>query len=195
MSDQLHPSELDLAAFLDHDLTSEARRELEAHLVTCEECRALVAGTARLLPGSRPKPMRHVFVVGGLATAALLLLTLIPRAPVREPASETRRADSSDLRALRFGTQAPPDGALIRPDTLVFSWDRVAGDATYQLTISTETGAVVWTRQTADTSLPLPASVAVRLQPKKTYYWQVDALLPSLRSTSSPLRRFTPLAP
>jgi len=195
MSDETHPNDLELAAFLDGGLDAEARHRVEAHLLACDDCRGLVTAAGRLLSPPARRTLRRVLVVGGLAAAAGLLLTVVPGPVGREPLSRTRDGETPAPSGLSFAPQAPPDGALVRADTLVFHWTRVAGEATYQITVSTETGAVVWTQQTSDTSLALPAIVTSRLQAKRIYYWQVEALLPDLRSASTPPRRFTPLVP
>ena len=185
-----HVDDLELAAFVDGGLEKEARRNVEAHLLTCEECRGLVAGAAGALSGrTRPSP-RFVVWVGMAAAAAAVVFMTMPGSGPGSPAPRSRDVEATGPAVAGFTPAAPPDGARVRPDSLEFSWTRAGPGATYQLTLSKGGGAIVWSRETTDTSMALPAGIADSLVPGEIYYWQVDAMLPDLRSASTGPRRF-----
>jgi len=57
----------DVSAYLDDELTPAAKARVEAHLVSCEECREFVTRFrewGRALAGSRPEVSSEVFVRG-----------------------------------------------------------------------------------------------------------------------------------
>jgi anti-sigma factor RsiW len=195
MNGETHVDDLELAAFVDGGLDADARRRVEAHLVECADCRGMVTTTGRLLAAPLRRPRRRNLLLGAMAAAAVLLVTLVPRnEPSRSP-PRTREAEVVGPTGIEFAPEAPPDRALVRPDTLAFYWTSAGEQATYQITVSSEAGAIVWTESTRRLDLPLPPAVAERLESGRDYYWQVDALLPDLRSASTGLRRFTVNAP
>jgi hypothetical protein len=196
MNRETHVNDEDLAAFVDGELDAEARRRIEVHLVGCDDCRAIVAAAGRFEVPPAPQAQRKIlWLGGGLAAAAALVLTVVSQPKRTEPVSRTRDVEVVGPSGLGFARQAPPDDAVVRPDTLAFSWTPVGDEATYRLTISTAAGAIVWSERTTDTSLALPPSVAGRLEAGRDYYWQVEAVLPDLRSATTGPRRFTAIAP
>jgi len=194
MNGEMHVDDLELAAFVDGGLDAEARRKVEAHLLDCEDCRSLVAGAGTALTTAARRPRRSIFWVGAAAAAAAVVLLIVPGPEGGLPTSRTRDVEVVGPAGVGFAPEAPPDGALVRADTLSFSWTHAGDQATYQITVSTEAGAIVWSVRTTDTSLALPATVGGQLETGQSYYWQVDAVLPDLRSASTGPRRFT-LAP
>jgi len=195
MNDEGHLHDDEIAAFIDGGLDPEARRRVEAHLLVCDDCRRLVSGAGRLLAPPAHRARRRLLVVTGLAAAAVLVLMVVPRNGPPDIASRTRDVEAIGPAGISFAPEAPPDNAAVRPDTLVFSWTRAGEDATYRITLSTAAGAIVWSEQTMATSLALPDSVAGRLDPGHDYYWQVDALLPDLRSATTGPRRVIAMPP
>jgi len=195
MSTETHVDDLELAAFVDGGLDPEARRRVEAHLLACDDCRGLVAAVGRL--GSPPvrSARRRLMLVAGLAAAAAVVLTLVSDPRTIDTSPRTRDVEAVGPAGIRFAPEAPADGALVRADTVVFRWSKAGEEATYQLTLSSEAGAIVWTERTTATSLGLPSQVARGLEPGRLYYWSVDAVLPDLRSATTGPRRLIPVAP
>jgi hypothetical protein len=193
MNGQAHLNDEEMAAFVDGGLRTDARERAEEHLADCDDCRALM--TAVRGNASPARLDRRVWVVSGLAAAAAIALLLIPRPPGREEGTRTRDIEAVGRPAVGFAADAPADGATVRTDTLTFRWTPAGGAATYQLTLSAESGAMIWTSQTEATALALPDSVGARLEAGRPYYWQVDAVLPNLRSASTGLRRVIPQSP
>lgn len=198
MNAEQHVHDLELAAFVDGGLDPVSRRRVEAHLLACEVCRAVVAEAGAFVePARAARPRRRtLFAAGTLAAAAAIaLLTVVLGRPSLESPARTRDVEAVGRAGLAFAPAAPPDGARIRADTLSFHWRTAGAEATYQITISSSTGAIVWTSRTLDTSLTLPRTVASGLESGRSYYWQVDAVLPDLRSATTGPRRFTRLRP
>jgi len=183
-------TDLELAAFVDGGLDAESRRRVEAHLLECDDCRGVVSGAGRTVVAVGRRSRRPLIWLSGIAAAAVLLMVMVPRSDQRMPGARTRETEAIGPAGFGFAAAAPPDGAVIRPDTLTFYWSAAGGGATYQITISTEAGAIVWSGETSDTSARLPAEIARGLQPGRAYYWQVDGVLPDLRSASTGPRRF-----
>jgi hypothetical protein len=192
MSRDTHLDDAELAALIDGGLEAETRTRVEAHLVACAECRALLAWTGRSMAESRPR-VRRVLMPVGLATAAVLSLLLLR--PGTNPQPDLTRDIDASAAATTFAANAPAEGAEIRLDTLIFRWTAAGAGATYQLTLSAQSGAIIWTARTTTTSLALPDSVWRRVDSGRVHYWQVDALLPNLRSASTGQRRLIPIAP
>jgi anti-sigma factor RsiW len=166
-----HPSDDDIAAYLNGGLTGAERGALEAHLAACRTCRTEATSARRLL---RTVPARHGgLLVASLAAAAVLtVVLLVPRSssgPIVDPDRDGNPGEAPALRAL-----APLDGSSVRRDSLRFMWRSEPGDLLYRLTIASSVGDAVWTQDTNDTTLALPDSV--RLAPGAGYLWYVDAL-------------------
>lgn len=196
MNREMHVDDLELAAFVDGGLDAETRRRVEIHLLDCEDCRNLVARSAGVLSVRTRRPRRWMLLAGALAAAAATVVLMVaPFQDGSEPGPRTRDVEVAGPASIAFAPMAPPDNARIRFDTLSFHWTGAGDQATYQVTVSTEAGAIVWTGRTSDTSLALPPGVAPLLEPGRSYYWQVDAALSDLRSASTGPRRFTPIAP
>lgn len=190
MNDEIHLSVEDVAALIDGRATAAQRRELEAHLAMCGDCRAEVVSASRMVDslGNARAPWRQWTRVGlGLAAAAGLVFLVLPRArqsTVPGPMS-TERAPSARSAALEL--VAPPRGSPVSRGGLHFIWRR-DDDASYRLFVTDSTGVQVYTATTTDTALILPDSV--RLQPGGRYHWYVDGLLSDGTSVSSPSSDF-----
>jgi tetratricopeptide (TPR) repeat protein len=110
------PPNIELAAFVDGDLTTEARARLVTHLTACDDCREIVATAAAALQVQQraaPRWFRRRGVVVALASglAATLALVLAPRgAPASPTWADLARAIGPE-RAVEARLSAP-DGYL-----------------------------------------------------------------------------------
>ena len=194
-----HLSASEIAGYLDGDLPAGDRRTAEAHLDACTSCRAELAAVGRLAhewdaaPAAaaraaaadpqRPRPHRRwprAATLGVLA-AGLAGVLVARRAP--DPAGQP---SSEGVAAVERGTSQPtpapaPSGEIevVAPtDTIAaasarFTWRPARADV-YRLTLSADDGAPLWTGETTDTTLALPADVPLRAGAR--YFWHVDGI-------------------
>ena len=178
----MHLEPHQVAAYVDGRLDAQEAARLEAHLAQCDECRNELIEVRRLLPGTARRWRWPA--VGALAAAAVLLLVL------------GRSVDRGDRSTVRGGegqpaapaVMSPADGATLPTGTAWFLWRGVRGAAAYRFTLTDERGDQVWSTESADTALALPASV--HLQRGHGYYWSVDVLLADGRSATTGFRGF-----
>ena len=204
--DKGHLTASELAGYVDHALDAEARRAAEEHLEECAECRheamAIInvadsyeadapvvevraRSTATASARSRAGWRRVAVAIGSGVLAAGLVLSVVARQPdSRDERIAAVRAPHTSARAGEtvVAAAAPADGATIPARGAVFSWHRATTD-TYRFTLATQSGEPVWSRETSDTSVALPA--AVSLEPGRTYFWHVDAIADGIVAASA----------
>ena len=202
--DKGHLTASELAGYVDHALDADAHRAAEEHLEQCAQCRheamaimtvadsyeanapvvEVRAHTAAAAPARSRAGWRQVAIGSGVLAAGLVL-SLVARRPdggdepiaaVRAPYTSARAGETVVAAA------APADGATIPARGAVFSWYRATTD-TYRFTLATQSGEPVWSRETSDTSVALPA--AVSLEPGRTYFWHVDAIADGIVAASA----------
>jgi hypothetical protein len=81
----------------------------------------------------------------------------------------------------RIDVVTPVDGATIAPHQVRFQWRSRAADS-YRITLLTETGEPLWTEETSDTALTLPATIT--LEVGRLYFWRVDAVADGVSATT-----------
>jgi hypothetical protein len=170
----------------------------EAHLLECEACReeTRIAMTLReefaaspSAPGKTGRLRSRPWWLAGVAAAAAVFIMVL----VRTTANGIH--DSPVVRGT--GDEGLPAVTIIGPTAatrvsragLVFVWHSAGKSAAYKVTLTNETGDVVWKGATADTIQRPPNSV--RLERRAIYFWYVDALLPDGRSAISAVQRFS----
>lgn len=181
--------ELAIADFVEGHLGPEARAPVVDHLLTCAHCRSVVRSTGRLLTDPelsatvRPRPWRRWALPLSLAAAAAVLLLVWPRAEETGVPPATRGTTS--------GPAIPPvpiapRASVARVDRFV--WSRLPRVDRYRLRLYDAEGNVLWTVETADTSVALPGDV--RLSSGVTYFWKVEAQVGWQRWVASDLVGF-----
>jgi hypothetical protein len=188
----VHLTAEDVAAFIDRRMTAAELPVVQAHLANCRSCREEVASVRRLLV-RRPIARPGILIPIGVAAAAVIAFvaldlgrarTGVEADRVRTPAPATLPDDASP----RIVALSPAEGDTVRVGRPVLLWSSVAGEPTYRLTMTDASGQPVWSSTTSDTTVTLPANVS--LQPRRTYYWYVDALRADGRAVSTGVRRF-----
>ena len=181
-----HLSDADLAGYLDHDLPPEERRHVETHLDQCESCRGELVALSRVVHGEssvarRPALRRRWWIPAAAAAAVIAVLAprLTTRAPDVDTAPRTRRVIDTDGRP-RLTIVSPSDGAAT-DGPLVFTWRAGSADV-YRIFVLTESGDVVWSTDTSDTTVALPDSVP--LQAGRAYFWRVDGIGNGIAATT-----------
>lgn len=171
-----HPSSEDLAAYLSNTLTANERAKLEAHLAACRQCRREVTSARRFIR-SRPSPPVLRWGVPAAAAAAVLAVVLL--SPLRSGRLETsvkRAGEDAAVSAMmpRIRIVSPASGDTVKGSQVVFVWQSAGNKPLYRLTLTEASGSAVWTGDTSDTTLALPASVS--LGRGQNYFWFIDAL-------------------
>ena len=189
-----HLSDADLAGYLDRDLTPEERRHVETHIDRCATCRGELSALSRVVHAEsrdqrRPGRGRRWWIPAAAAAAVVALLAprLTTNAPDADLAPRTRRVIDSDGRP-HLTIVSPTDGAVTgRP--FVFTWRAGSADV-YRIVVVTESGEVVWSTDTSDTTVALPDSVL--LQPGRAYFWHVDGIGNGIAATTGSHRLEVP---
>ncbi|MFL5311117.1 MAG: hypothetical protein ACJ79H_11750 [Myxococcales bacterium] len=143
----------------------------------------LTAGEA--LPARRRAPVRAAgwrrFVapralLGGLAAAAAALLVVL-NVPGREASAPALPPDAtagpSSFRSDAIAVKAPAGDVDAAPKEL--RWESAAGAASYSVQVMEVDRTPVWSGQSRDPRISLPASVRARVVPGKPFLWQVVA--------------------
>ena len=183
-----------LAAYVDGALPAAERRNAEEHLADCATCRDELVGISKLAAGRAPvrRWPRLAASLAAVAAAAIAFAVVGPWRVASGPS--TPPGDRMRESTLVGGTSGrsvavvtPAEGDTVTSDTVRFAWRPVAPNATYLLELSDET-SVVWKKDTADTTVVLPDSVA--LEHGRSYHWWVDALTADGRVASTGVRQF-----
>jgi hypothetical protein len=183
-----HPASEEIAAYLSDALTPPDRAKLEAHLADCRSCRHEVTAARRLLrvPASRNRLRWAVPAVAAAALAGIVFVSSSPDTPFGQ--GELVRGEQG-TEAPMIQALSPANGATVDRGAVVFVWRHQVGNPLYRLTLTDGSARVVWTMETSDTTLTLPADVS--LAPGRTYFWLVDALGADGRSLTTGNQRFT----
>ena len=180
-----HPSSEELAAYLSGKLPLARRDQLEDHLAKCSECRREVTFARRILRARR-ETRRRAWLVP-IATAAAIAFVVFS---VRRPTARIDDVRSGGVdTASTIKTISPSSIASVDAANVVFTWNSERGRPLYQLTLTDAVGQALWSLQTTDTSVALPATI--KLSPGQAYFWLVDAISADGHSISTRTQRFT----
>ena len=184
--------ELGIAAAVD----GTAPRESIEHLSRCAACRTQVAHLARLVEDDsvarevnrleargnlRWPPLR---MLAGVAAAAALVVALLPLLPATDAGDGFR--DETYAGAIAPVLTAPQTSAGVLAS---LRWSRVQGATEYRVTVFDEEGGLVWSAETADTTVPVPPDT--KLVGGVPYWWRVEARVDFDRWSASELGTFT----
>jgi hypothetical protein len=192
-----HPTDEAIAAFLDRALSASERQQVSRHLAECDECRALLGAARDARPSTFTMSVRGARRRSAgqfaAAAAAIVLVGIAFRTRPTATAPGRERADRVVAESPVLHPRSPVTGASLFTDTLVLRWDAVGEGATYDVSILDADGSVVWKTRADTADIAPPADVKARLQPGHRYHWQVDAVLPDLRTTTTGPQEFVPL--
>ncbi len=181
----------EVAAYLDNALAPADRARVEAHAAACDDCRRELIEAARVLR-TAPRRLRWYVPAGVAAAAAAAVFLMVWSGPVEAPPG------LSGLREPALTTRIGPAAVAPRGVTSEVArlvWTSVPHADRYRLALYDDTGRIVWETQTTDTSASLPDSI--RLRPRATYLWKVEAQTGWNRWVASDLVEFSigPLRP
>ena len=174
----------EIAAYVDGDLTGDARASIDAHLAACSECRVEVADVSRIVraaPATRGVSRRIWIPV---AAAAALALLWVGMPPFREEGTPQHRDEA--VTATVAPRAIAPIGSVDRVSALV--WSSVPYANNYRVRLFDANGSVLWEREAADTVVAIADSIALR--PQLLYYWRVEAHTGFDRRAESELAEF-----
>lgn len=134
--------------------TAEGRRELD-----------MVRAAVRSSQATRPARFRIP-----LAIAATLAVALLGRAILQNEPEDAVRGNEGT--SVSISLLSPPE-EVAQSDSRRFVWTRVPTATSYQPEVLDDSGLVVWTQNTTDTTIVLPGSII--LTPGTTYRWRVVA--------------------
>ena len=179
-----HMTDTLIASYLDRRLSDVDRERFENHLADCPDCRQAVIGAERLLKRVRPNWRVNTLVGVIAATFALVAVDLKfqNRDELSAPAL-TRAVSRIDGGMTAYG----PSGEVARSG-LRFVWSPLAGEISYRILLVDANSRPIWSAAVTDTSITLPASVA--LHTGEAYLWAVDALASDGTTHSTGLREF-----
>lgn len=169
-----------IAAYAEGRAPGPVREAVERHIGGCDECRRDVATVVRLRRTSTP---RWAWPAASLLAAGILFVMVSRGAnPGRGPSEPVVRSELSGRIAI---TVVGPD-SVVDPGAATFAWRALGGQARYAFTLATVDGRPIFSTETADTVLALPARVT--LERGRSYLWYVDAQTPGGRTASSGLQ-------
>ncbi len=179
-------SAAEIAAFLDGRLEGEELRRVEAILASNAEVRQEMIKASRIVASAPAKSeslssARWLVPIVAVAAAAALLVMVRPQtppAPERVSRERPSRVEGADHVLLL----SPTDGSTLSDHQVRFTW-RGYNDATYTFHISDETGHIVFSSPSSDTSITVDLTKLGVASGK--LYWQVDALAANGSSLAS----------
>ena len=188
--DPVHPSDEQLAAFLDGRLTSDQRDRVLAHLAACAACRADMTA-ARVAIGKSRSTWSMWRRPALLLMAAVLAFVFVPRLFEAVPqAAERTPAPAASVDAMPGITVIlPADRDVVTDSVVELRWRSGGADATYHVALQDGAGRLVWETTIGDTTATVPRTVTV--ERGETYFWLVDARLADGRTAASGANRFS----
>jgi hypothetical protein len=182
-----HITSEELGAYIDGRLDQTRSARLESHMADCADCRADLIDVRALLataPQASSRSRRRAWLVA----AGIIAIVSVPPALLLVPS----RADSPAIRATQT-TRATieivsPLQSPIDLASVVFVWRPVADATTYRLTVTDSSGAPVFTRVAAETTLTFAG--ASELHRGTSYLWYVDGITSNGLTVTSGIRSF-----
>ena len=185
MTTPTHLTESQIAGYLDGDLSREERSQVERHLDQCDACRRELMQVDELIHPATGQPAqrrRLLWVIGGALAASLAGIALLrPGTGLQAPDSIERPSVTPGEALPRLRVISPAEGDTVSSTERSLTW-RPLPAGTYHVALLAEDGEPLWTTDTGDTVVTLPASV--RLQGGRTYFWRVDAVNDGVAASS-----------
>jgi hypothetical protein len=186
IADAGHPTDDDLAAYLDRRLDAAERERLESHVAWCPDCRAQLTAASAVIRRRATVRKRWATLAPVVAGAAAIVLLVASPEGWPGVGSAPAHRDAPSVTATA-PIPITPRGAVTAAEALV--WHRLERADRYRGTLYDASGAVIWRAETGDTVAALPDSV--RLEPGAAYLWRVDARVGIDRWVQSELLQFT----
>jgi putative zinc finger protein len=186
-----HPPAEAIAAYLSDGLPAPDRATIEAHFAECRACRQEVTSARQLLqPGLFRSRWSMVVPAAAAAVLALALLGRgVLRPPVEQEAVRGSEAANEVEAAPSIQVLRPMNEATVAGRAVAFAWAGQPGRPLYRLILTDGSGRALWSKDTNDTTVTLPAGIT--LTPGRTYFWYVDGLDSAGRTLTTGTRTFS----
>jgi hypothetical protein len=182
MNDAGHLNPNEIARYLDHGLSAEARDSVERHLDACDQCRAELGESARLSDSFTPvttdikrRAQSWRWIPAGIsaavAAAALLIFVINPYRPQKAPSLPAERGAYFGEGRAPIERISPAPNAITGARGLIFRW-HTSPAALYRFTLLTQSGEPVFSVDTQDTVVSVPDSIV--FTSGRNYFWRVD---------------------
>ena len=181
-------------------LSEEELKRFEMHVMHCDHCfqdlyrttplisRMTTSDTATRNRSAVPASANHRRWWIGTAlvatAAAALLIAYLPRTfGPSEPRERLRGVEQGSI------VLYAPIGEVPKPSEL--DWKIVPAATSYEITIATPEGDLIWKGTAQSPPMKIPEPVREKLKPRGSYIWQVEALGEDGQTWSSPRMTFT----
>lgn len=168
-----------VAAFAEGTLPEDEADAVRRHLAECPECRREIQEVARILAAVPTRPRRPVPTWAAAAAVAILALGI----PLLRWGGGGTGGNGLRAPVTEFETLGPGQVRAGDPGGIRFTWSAGPAGSTFRITLLDEQGDRIWSSETGDTTVLLPAEVPV--MPGGSYYWYVDALAPDGRTLTA----------
>jgi len=113
-------------------------------------------------------------ILAGTAVLVAIFVARIAQHPAQEPDLRADAGRGDEVLRSQEIAIVNPTGDLQAPPT-EFRWQPVAGAVNYSIQVTEVDHTVVWTGESAETSLAIPAEIRSSLIAQKPFLWQVIA--------------------
>jgi uncharacterized protein YbaR (Trm112 family) len=175
----------DLLGLVRREGPEDRRLEVLDHVMACPECRkelellqAIEAAGAAMAEPSPARSWSRRWLPLALAASVVLALGISLAVRQRVP-DDINRGGAASIQLVA------PDAEVAAAQPIAFTWHPLSGAGRYRLELLDSSDAVVFSTETSDTTLLLPAG---RLRAGGTYRWWVRDATPGAQRSSA-LRR------
>jgi hypothetical protein len=176
----------EVAAYLERSLTAPEQQRVERHLVHCSDCRREIVHVQNIESLSVKPRRRLYFGIAATVAAAALALIFVSPFDRSGPSPEGTTRGVGAEGTVSIVAVSPIGGSRVGPEEPMLLWRTVGDEPSYRITVTNESGDVVWSGRSSDTSLVVP----MELNRGGTYYWYVDALLADGRPATTGIQQF-----
>jgi hypothetical protein len=113
-------------------------------------------------------------ILAGAAVLVALFVARIAQRPAQEPDLRADAGRGGEVLRSQEIAVVNPSGDLQAPPA-EFRWQPVAGAVSYSILVTEVDHTVVWTGESTETKLAIPAEIRSRMVAQKPFLWQVTA--------------------
>lgn len=175
-----HLDEATVAGFLDGELTAIEREKVAAHLEECDECRAELRELNALAESTpvaasqrgRTRGVGRLTLIGSALAASIAGIAVVRQVTNQSPSERLARVRAAPESGGRIEV-VTPSSRDVPMSGVRFVWRSSNVDA-YTFRLMNDSGRVLFTTSTADTTMAWPRVVPETLG--AVYFWRVDGI-------------------